>query len=190
METAVSKGTHAWACTPDMTTFIRGEMQRRIKDGFSILLPAADVIQLFGARLELSRIAAVPQAHCSPRLILNLSAQPDSDTPSFNKTTNREAALESLQFSWSFPRILYAVWEADPVQVPVRVSKLDITDAYHRSTIKPLHVGVFVYVIPLAPGDEEKVVCIDLVLSMWWVDSPKFFCAFSETLIDVANALV
>ena len=25
---------------------------------------------------------------------------------------------------------------------------------------------------------------------MGWVDSPKFFCAFSETLIDVANALV
>ena len=25
---------------------------------------------------------------------------------------------------------------------------------------------------------------------MGWVDSPKFFCAFSETLTDVANALV
>ena len=27
-------------------------------------------------------------------------------------------------------------------------------------------------------------------MSMGWVDSPKFFCAFSETLTDVANALV
>ena len=126
-----------------MTTFIWGEMQRRIKYGFSILLPAADVIQLFGARLKLSRIAEVPQAHCSPRLILNLSAQPDSDTPSVQKTTNREAALEPLQFSWYFSRIMYAVWEADPVQVPVRVSKLDVTDAYHRSTIKPVQVGAF-----------------------------------------------
>ena len=32
--------------------------------------------------------------------------------------------------------------------------------------------------------------CIDLVLPMGWVDSPNFFCAFSETLTDVANALV
>ena len=71
-------------------------MQRRIKDGFSILLPAADAIQLFGERLKLSRIAAAPQAHRRLRLILNLSAQPDSDTPSVNETTNREAVPESL----------------------------------------------------------------------------------------------
>ena len=34
------------------------------------------------------------------------------------------------------------------------------------------------------------MICIDLVLPMGWVDSPKFFCAFSETLIDLANTLV
>ena len=57
-----------------MTSFIRGEMQRRIKDGFSILLPAADAIRLFGEILELSHLLAVPRAHFRPRLILNLSA--------------------------------------------------------------------------------------------------------------------
>ena len=88
------------------------------------------------------------------------------------------------------PRILQAVWEADPLQGPVRVSKLDVTDAYHRITIKPAQVGVFAYVIPSTPGDEGIFICINLVLPMGWVDSPKFFCAFSETLTDVANALV
>ena len=78
-------------------------MQRRIKDGFSILLPAADVIRLFGERLKLSCIAAVPQAHCRPHLIINLLVQPDSDMPSVNETIYREAALESLQFGRSFP---------------------------------------------------------------------------------------
>ena len=34
--------------TPEMTPFIRREMQRRIKDGFSILLPAEDAMRLFG----------------------------------------------------------------------------------------------------------------------------------------------
>ena len=48
----------------------------------------------------------------------------------------------------------------------------------------------FAYVIASAPGDEGVIVCIDLVLPMGWVDSPKFFYAFSETLTDVANALV
>ena len=77
LQTDISKGPHASACTPEMTSSIRGELRRRIKDGFSILLPAADTMRLFGKRLELSRIAALPQAHCRPRLILNLLAQPD-----------------------------------------------------------------------------------------------------------------
>ena len=60
LETAIYKGPHASACTPDMNSFIRVELRRRIKDGFSILLLTADVIPLFGERLKLSRIAAVP----------------------------------------------------------------------------------------------------------------------------------
>ena len=36
-----------------------------------------------------SRIAAVPQAQRRPRLILNLSAPPDKETPSVNDTTDR-----------------------------------------------------------------------------------------------------
>ena len=81
-------------------------MQRMINDGFNILFPAADAIQLFGEWLKLTLIAAVPQEHSHPRLILNLLAQQDSDTPSFNKTTDREAGLELLQFCRSFPCIL------------------------------------------------------------------------------------
>ena len=41
-----------------------------------------------------------------------------------------------------------------------------------------------------SPVDEGCIVCIDLVLTMVWVESTKFFCAFSETLMDVANAPV
>ena len=117
-------------------------------------------------RLNLSRIAAVPQAHHRPRLILNLPAQPDSDTPSVNEPTNLEAAPELLQFGLAFPRILQALWEADPVQCPIRVSKLDVADAYHHGAVKPAQVGVFAYVIPSAPGDEGKIICIELVLPM------------------------
>ena len=164
-ETAIS-GPHTLACTPDMTTFIRGEMQRRVNNGFSILLPAADAIRLFGEKLKLSRILAVPQEHRRPRLILNLLAQPDSDTPSFNETTDREAAPESLQFGRAFPRILQAVWEADPVQGPVRVSKLDVTDAYHCITVNTFYVGAFEYIIPSVPGDEGCRICINLFLPM------------------------
>ena len=109
-----------------------------------------DVIRIFGERLKLSRIAAVPQAHHRPRLILNLSAQPDSDTPSVNETTYREPVPELLQFGQAFPCILQDLYEADPGQGPVRFSKLDVIDAYHRGIIKPDQVGAFAYVIPSA----------------------------------------
>ena len=47
-------------------------MQRSIKDGFSILLPAEDAVWLFGENLKLSLIAVVPRANCRLNLILNL----------------------------------------------------------------------------------------------------------------------
>ena len=46
------------------------------------------------------------------------------------------------------------------------------------------------YVIPSAPGDKGRVICINLVLPMGWVVSPKFFCAYLETLTDIENTLV
>ena len=106
LETAISKGPHSSACTPEMTVFTRENMQRRIKNGFSILLLATDAIGIFRENLKLSRIAAMPQAHRRACLILNPSAQPDLDTPIVNETTNREAAPESLQFGRACPLIL------------------------------------------------------------------------------------
>ena len=121
LETAIFKGPHASACTLEMTSFIQGELRLRIKDGFSILLLAADAMRLFGERLKLFRIVAVPQAHCRLCLILNLLAQLDLDTLRVNETINWEPAPESLKFVRAFPSILQAVWEADPIQGPVRV---------------------------------------------------------------------
>ena len=51
-------------------------------------------------------------------------------------------------------------------------------------------MGAFAYVVPLAPDNDFIIICVDMVLPMGWVDSPKFFCAFSEILTDVANAPV
>ena len=61
-----------------------------MQDGFSILLSAEDSVKLFGVKLNISRIAAVPQAQVRPRLILNFSAQSDKETPSVNYTKDRE----------------------------------------------------------------------------------------------------
>ena len=119
-----------------------------MQDGFSILLSAKDHVRLFGDNIKLSCIAAVPQTQRKPRLILNLSAPPDKETPSVNDTMGREISPESMQFGREFPRILLAIWEEHPEEGPVRVSKLDVTDAYHRGTLTPSQVGAFAYIVP------------------------------------------
>ena len=95
-----------------------------------------------------------------------------------------------MQFGKVFPNILQAIWEAGPEEGPFRVSTLNVTDAYHCSTLQPHQVGAFAYVLPSVPKDDVIIIYIDLVLLMVWVDSPKFFFAFLETLTDVVNALV
>ena len=155
-------------------------MQRRSQDDFSILLPAEDAVLLFGERLNISRITEVPQLYCQLCFILNLPAQPDKGTPSVNGTTNREIVLELVQFGQVFPRILQAIWEADPANVPVCVSKLDVMDAYHHSTFWPSWVVTFPYIISSDPEDAWIILFINIVLPMGWVDSLNFFCAFSE----------
>ena len=52
-------------------------------------------MRVFREKLEISRIAAVPQDQRRPRLILDLSDQPDKETPSVNDTRDREISPES-----------------------------------------------------------------------------------------------
>ena len=99
-----------------MTVFIRGDLHQRVQDGFSTLFSKADVVRIFGKNLKLSRIAAVPQEHRRPRLILNLLAQPNKGMQSVNDTTVRESTPESMKFGHAFPHILQEIWEADLVQ--------------------------------------------------------------------------
>ena len=61
--------------------------------------------------------------------------KPDEGMPSVNDIIDREVAPESMQFGRALPCILQAIWEADPVQGPVQVSKLDVTDVYHCGTL-------------------------------------------------------
>ena len=60
--------------------------------GFIIVLPAEDVVQVFGDNLKISLIAAVTQAHQQMCLILNMLENPNEGTLSVNKTTDREVA--------------------------------------------------------------------------------------------------
>ena len=141
-------------------------MQRRIQDGFSILLPAADTVRMFGENIKLSCIALVPQTHRRPRLILNMLEKLYKDTPSVNDTKYREVSPESVQFGRAFHLILQEIYESDLAQVPVWVSKLDVKDAYQCGTLRSSQVGAFTYVTLSALGDDSIIICINMVLLM------------------------
>ena len=131
--------------------FIHGAMHWMLQGGFSVLLPAAYVVWMFREKLKLSRIMGVPQVQRQPCLILlNLSVKPDEGTPSGNDTTDREVAPNSIQFGRAFSCILQAMWEVDPAEGPVRVSKVDVMDAYYCGTLRTSQVSAFAYVVPSA----------------------------------------
>ena len=77
---------------------------------------------MFREKLEISRIAAVPQDQRRPRLILEFSAQPDKETPNVYDTLDREIAPESIQYGKYSPQIIQAIRGADLEEGPVRVS--------------------------------------------------------------------
>ena len=95
-----------------------------------------------------------------------------------------------MEFGRVFLRILQAIWEANLAEGPVQVSKLDVMDAYCHSKLWLYQVGAFSYIVPSSPNDDGIIICIDLILLIGWVDSPKLLCALSEMLTDIANALV
>ena len=112
----------------------------------------------------------VVQANLRLHLILNLSVKPDEGMPSVNNINDRDITPDLIQFGQLLPRILQTIWVADPTKGPVRVSKLDVTDGYHRGTLWMSQMGSFAYVVPSDPEDDCIIIFINLVLLIVWVE--------------------
>ena len=153
---------------------------------------------LFGQRLCIPRLYRVPQTKRNYRLICNSMASPSGgdsllplscqDTPDVNVSTDRTVAPLSMQLRPYPSRLLQQIWEADPLDGLVYMSKLDINDDFHCCSLRPFDAGAFSYVVPTLPSDKDIYLCVDLVLPMVWVISLPFFCAASETAVDLANS--
>ena len=94
---------------------------------------------------------------------------------------------QAMQFGPCLPCILQQIWEAEPQDGPVYLSKWDISDAFQCCVLRPADVVAFSYVVPTFPSDTAIYVCVDLFLPMGWLSPPTFFCAASETAADHAN---
>ena len=171
------RGPHKSA--DDYAEFLQEEFLEFVQKGFWMLLPWEDVKDLPGLRL--SPIGVVPQRDRRPRIIVDYSFF------GINEDTIKLAPRRSMQFGKANERLWKEIVEANPAFGPLRMHKVDISDGFYRvplSTSGILKLGVC-----LPPFDGmPPLVAFPLVLPMGWAESPPYFCSFTETACDLANA--
>ena len=161
--------------------FLREEFCGMINKGHWVVLPAS--LLLDEPELRLSPCGVVPQHDRRPRTI--------SDCTHFgvNDDTADLAPHDAMQFGHALQRILQTILEANPRFGPVHMATVDIADGYYRMNLRPpdaLRLGM------LFPHrkNEPKLIAVPLVLPMGWKESPPAFCAATETVADLTNAML
>ena len=108
---------------------------------------------------------------------------------SVNDSTIPHSPHEAMQFGWALERLLYKIRHADPKFGPVRMSKADIKDGFYQLFLNPSDCLRLSIVLPRYDG-EPQLVGIPLACTMGWVQSPPTFCTMSETVCNIANAMI
>ena len=184
-EKVVAKGTSKTA--QEHAEFVRGEFADFGEQGFWAVLrykdiEAAQFPDLDLGDFRLSSCFCVEQKERRPRFITNLS----SGVVSVNDDTIAYAPEETMQFGGTFNRIGYRVRHANPKFGPVNIDKNDVANGYCRVIMAAKTLLGAAVLLPEYEG-EDQLVGIPLSLTMGWTESPRAFCAVTETITDIAN---
>jgi hypothetical protein len=96
--------------------------------------------------------------------------------------------MEAMQFGRALERLLFRIRQANPRYGPVYMAKVDLADGFYRLWLASRDIPNLGAVFP-THDDEEPLVALPLTLPMGWVSSPPYFCAETETVADLANAI-
>jgi hypothetical protein len=94
-----------------------------------------------------------------------------------------------MQFGKALDRMLHSISHSNPRFGDVHMCGIDLKDGFCRVWLEETgmpNLGVLVF--PAYEG-EEPMVAFPLVLPMGWEDSPPWFCAATETVADLVNAV-
>jgi hypothetical protein len=91
-----------------------------------------------------------------------------------------------MQFGRALERIITQVVHSDPRFGPVKFIKIDLSDGFYQIFVNATDIPKLGVAFPTLSG-EEPLVAFPLALPMGWTESPPYFCAFTETIADVAN---
>jgi hypothetical protein len=146
--------------------------------GYWTVLPFSAVRHF--KRLKLSPAGVVPQCLRRPRPIM------DYTFTAVNQHSSSLSPSHSMQIGSTMQRILQHLAYANPAYGPPLMLKLDLSDGYYRVRLSPEAALELAIIIPGVPP-HRHLVALPLSLPMGWSHSPPYFCAFTESIVDVAN---
>ena len=204
--TAVERGPHTSALTPDARQLIEEEVQYQTSAGFSEVVLWSNLRNKLPVNLKISPLAVIPQVGRRGRLLLDLSfpvqaARPTSKrgrrhwvpppplAPSINSTTTKLSPDYPIkEIGRVLPRLLVFM-VAVPAEETIMFAKIDLSDGFWRMLVQDTDKWNFAYVLPGTTSQPTRLV-IPHALQMGWTESPGYFCAATETGRDVMQALV
>ena len=179
LDAARTRGSHKSAT--EHLEFLQEEIISFMQKGQWILLPYDLIKDL--PNLRLSPLGVVPQRDRRPRVIIDYTFH------GVNEDTIRLAPREAMQFGRALQRILQTILNANPRYGPVFLIKVDIADGFYRVWVNSSDIPKLGVIFPTLPNS-EPLVAFPLVLPMGWTESPPYFCAATETFVDLANQQV
>jgi hypothetical protein len=164
------------------STFLLEDMFNMVHEGYWTILPFRAIQNL--PALKLSPAGVVPQRERRPRLILDYSFPAKNNV---NNSSLNLAPAHAMQFGKALPRILQRLVYYNALCGPPLMAKLDLADGYYRVPLSPSAALELAVVLP-GDGAHRQLIGIPLSLPMGWTYSPPYFCVFTETATDIANA--
>lgn len=176
LDARAERGPHQSAS--EFGEFLAEEFLDFIDKGYWLVLPYESVRNLPGLRL--SPVGCVPQRDRRPRIIVDYTFY------GVNQDTIKLSDPLAMQFGHALRRILQSAFEANPAHGVVKTYKIDLSDGFYRIRLASSGIAKLGVVLPPI-GKIQRPIAFPLVLPMGWVESPPFFCAFTETAADLAN---
>jgi hypothetical protein len=126
-------------------------------------------------------VGVVPQNEWCPRPIMDYSFY------GVNAATLPIAPQHAMQFGGTLQCILQHIVNCNRSYGPPLLAKIDLADGYYRV---PEAATTALHLVVILPPDGpcQHLVALPLSLPMRWMHSPPYFCVYTKTVTDIANA--
>ena len=179
MDEAVERGPHRSAKLE--ANFLHSEFVDMIQNAQWVILPYSIAQNL--PNLHISPPGVVPQRNRRSRWIC------DYTFSGVGPNTIPLVPQESMQYGKALERYLRHILISDPKYGPIYMLKCDLADGYYRLGLVISDIPKLAVSFP-STDQQDPLIALPLVLPMGWKNSGPAFCAATETIADMANAVI